>query len=169
MRRTICLVALLAPACAALATERREEPEANVPVILPPPPGAVPEAPPPATAAQSGAPGARGTLPVAVGQTWTGQYACPPGPADVTVRIESVRGADVEAVFQLATGRYGLSGRYDPPSGALELVPTRWIEQSPSAPLVGLYGTVSPDGAVYEGRVTDPTCRWFTLRSRASD
>lgn len=160
-RLRLVLVALLVPACAALATERRDEPETDVPVILPPPPGAVPEAPPPPTARQTSA----AAVPFAAGQTWVGQYACPPGPADASVRIESVRGTEVAATFQLANGRYALEGRYDPASGALDLVPTRWLEQSPTAPLVGLYGTVSPDASVFEGRMTDPTCRWFSLRS----
>ena len=46
-------------------------------------------------------------------------------------------------------------------------ISTRASTNSPAgsgAAMPGLYGTVSDGGAVYEGRVTDPTCRWFALR-----
>ena len=158
----IVLLPLLATACVALASDTREESDPRVPVILPPLEGteAAPSPPPSPAPAPSVAAG-----PLRAGQEWAGQYVCMGGPTEVTVRIERVQGTAVEAVFELSAGRYGLAGQYDPASGALELQPTGWLTEVPGVALVGLYGTVS-SSEVYEGRVTDPTCRWFSLRRR---
>lgn len=153
----------LSSGCVALASGAREDSDARVPVILPPPdaPTPLPAAPAPAPASGPGRV-SRGALPVAAGQVWIGQYSCGVEPADVTVRLESVDGTRVRGVVERTAGRWAFEGTYDVPSGALELTPTRWLQEIPGASMVGLYGTVSAD--VYEGRVTDPTCRWFTLR-----
>lgn len=156
----VCGLVPLVCACVALAGSAREESTAEPPVILPPLPGPVEEpAPPPATTPTSLA-----RVPVSAGHLWTGQYACLAGPVDLTVRVQATRGTSVQAVFEVPAGRYEAAGEYDPASGALELSPTRWLGPAGSAAMLGLYGTLSPDGALYEGRVTDPSCRWFTLR-----
>jgi len=163
----IALLSLLVSGCVALASDTREEPDPHVPVILPPLDETdVASSPAPEAAPVSAPAPAAAVGPLRAGQEWAGQYVCMGAPADVTVRIESVQGANVQAVFELAAGRYGLSGQYDPASGALDLQPTQWLTQAPGVSLVGLYGTVS-EGAVYEGRVTDATCRWFSLRRRS--
>ena len=160
----------LSSGCVALASGAREDSDARVPVILPPP-----DAPTPLSGEPERGPepepgsgprrASRGALPVAAGQVWIGQYSCAGAPADVTIRFESVDGTRVRGVVERTAGRWAFEGSYDPPSGALELTPTRWLQEIPGASMVGLYGTVSDD--VYEGRVTDPTCRWFTLRRAA--
>lgn len=164
--RAFFLYAPWLTSCVALAEGAREESAAHAPVILPP----LEEAPaePTAMAAPARAPARTastlGQVPVAAGHAWTGQYACLAGAVDFRVRIEGTRGTNVQAVFELPAGRYEATGAYDPDSGALELQPTRWLAEAPGVAMVGLYGTISEDGALYEGRVTDPSCRWFTLR-----
>jgi len=160
-RSPLLLSCLVATGCVALASESREDDDPRVPVMLPPVEESQP-APAPVAARPTSVP----RLPVQPGQQWSGQYVCMAGPTDVNVRIERVQGTTVDAVFELATGRYGLSGQYDPESGALDLQPTGWLTEAPGVPLVGLYGTVTSE-TVYEGRVTDAMCRWFSLRRRS--
>lgn len=162
MTRFAALLAPVLAGCVALAGGAREESEARAPVVLPPPPGPV-EEPPPVSATTSTTLGQGAT---AVGTSWSGQYACLGDPVALTVRVEGAHGATVQVVVELPSGRYEASGELDPDSGALELTPTRWLE--PAQPpvgtsMLGLFGTLSPGGDVYEGRVTNPGCRWFSL------
>jgi hypothetical protein len=103
-------------------------------------------------------------VPMRAGDVWTGQYVCQQGATDLTVRLQGAQSTHVTAVFETAAGRWDAAGEYDPDSGALELQPTATVASAPGATMPGLYGTVSEGGALYEGRVTDPTCRWFSLR-----
>lgn len=153
------LVGLVA-GCVAIAEGTREESAARAPVILPPMEEGLHDAPLRTERRTT----TLSQVPVRPGHVWVGQYVCTGDPIGFRVRIERTEGTSVWAVVELPAGHYEASGQYDPDSGALELQPTEGQVPAAGVARIGLYGTIAEDGALYEGRVTDPSCRWFTLR-----
>jgi hypothetical protein len=110
------------------------------------------------------------TIPFAARQTWTGRYTCAQGDTTLRLRISSVKGDDVEAVFDFshadsgAAGSFHLAGRYDTAHRRLALRPGAWISQPYGYESVALTGTVSADGNVFAGKVHHPACTTFSVR-----
>jgi hypothetical protein len=109
-------------------------------------------------------------LPFAPGQVWRGSYLCIQGPTDGEMRIESIDGLQVRAVFAFVyaltttRGSFYLDGSYDPGARRLVMRPGEWIAQPPGWESAGLDGYVSSSGDLLSGRVSSPSCTTFLLR-----
>lgn len=124
-------------------------------------------APPPA--APEPAVVARPENPFAFTRTWVGEYDCPQGITEMTLRVIGVRGERVDAVYEFhhaatgAAGSYHISGHFDPGSRRVSFSPGAWIERPPNYVTVGLEGRI--DGSRFQGRITHPRCGGFSLRA----
>jgi len=108
--------------------------------------------------------------PFRAGQTWIGKYICGQGPTDLTLKIVSAKRGKLEALFDFAHAGsetqaiFKLSGRYDSKTRAVELEPEDWVGSHPPRwEMVGLSGTVSPDGLHFSGAITHANCTGFSL------
>jgi hypothetical protein len=125
-----------------------------------------PMPPPPATVVaqapvEDGAPG-----PMNAGENWMGRYLCAQGPTDLDLRIDAVTGSTIDATFIFAHGPSGAAGSYKmrgtlAPDGSLVLVPGPWVARPANYVSVGMSGVVR--GAVYAGRMDNPSCTTFSL------
>ncbi len=112
--------------------------------------------------------------PFASPQAWPGYYLCGQGKTNLTLRIESVAGRAVNAIFEFQVpaqgvrGSYKLAGPYDPQTRKLKLKPGAWIQRPTNYETVGMDGVVSPDGATYAGRIMNPRCTTFSVQLEPS-
>jgi hypothetical protein len=112
--------------------------------------------------------------PFASTRTWVGEYDCPQGITDMKLRISSVRGDRVDAIYEFhhgpsgASGRYHTSGIFDPSTRVVTFSPGEWIERPSGYVTVGMQGRVSNDNVHFNGRIAHERCGRFALRA-ASD
>lgn len=111
--------------------------------------------------------------PFAFTRTWVGEYDCPQGLTDMTLRVntKTVKGDRVNAIFEFhhapsgAAGRYHVSGRFDPETRIVTFAPGEWIERPPGYITVAMRGRLSNDGVHFDGRILHPRCGKFSLRA----
>jgi len=100
------------------------------------------------------------------GEVWRGTYRCAQGETDLEVRITSVQGDDVEAVFAFSHAPSGAEGAYTMhgtvSNGHAVFAPERWIRRPPGYVTVGMRGRVA--GSAFDGRIDNPTCGAFHVR-----
>jgi hypothetical protein len=120
----------------------------------------------------SGAKGVGSGAALQAGDDWKGTYLCSQGQTDLVLRVTSVNGSAVRAVFDFTHaptgvhGSYRMHGRLDPTTGDASLVPDEWIEQPPNYVTVGMRGHVA--GGNFVGTITHEECGSFALHHRAS-
>jgi hypothetical protein len=101
--------------------------------------------------------------------TWVGNYDCPQGTTHLALRILSVRGKRVNALFDFrhaptqASGKFLLSGTFDEQTGDVALAPSTWLVRPDGYEWVGMVGHVSLDGIRFTGRIVHPDCGGFSL------
>jgi len=106
-------------------------------------------------------------LPFAVNQLWTGHYTCAQGETQLTLRIERVSGADIDAVFEFyhppsgAEGSYRIHGKWSAPKRYITFKPGEWLDHPSGYITVGMTGTVS--GEHFSGTIDNDTCKDFSL------
>lgn len=154
--RTCFAVASLVAACGG---------EVSV-VELPPQP--LPSPPPPTLQAQVSI---AQSAPVVMnaGDHWIGRYLCAQGMTDLDLRIDAVNGSRIDATFVFSHRPSGAAGSYTMrgaigADGSLTLAPTSepWIARPPNYVAVGMSGVV--EGAMYRGRIDNPSCGAFNVR-----
>jgi len=108
--------------------------------------------------------------PLEVGQVWNGMYVCIQGSTLLSLRITAVANSEkIEAVFEFehtlsrVSGEFSLQGRYDPAMHTLNLVPKEWIKQPSNYNMVGMEGTISPEGHEYVGKISNELCSGFRV------
>jgi hypothetical protein len=93
---------------------------------------------------------------------------CPQGPTKLSLRIDSISGETVTALFDFeheptrVHGVYLIEGLYQ--SGVAALVPLRWVRQPEHYSMVGLDGSV--EGCTFAGRIDNESCGEFSLELR---
>lgn len=112
---------------------------------------------------------AKPSMPFAAAQVWAGTYTCAQGKTNVTLRITSVAGNAVGAIFDFTVpsgpaGKFQMSGTYDPSTRHLRLEPGAWIVRPAGYMTVPVDATVSADGKAYTGRIDTPGCSDFSVR-----
>lgn len=129
-------------------------------------PGEAPKAP--VLSAVAEAPKAQGN-PFAETRSWSGEYFCPQGTTEMTLRVTGVRGEQIDAVYEFhheasgASGSYRIQGRFDASTRAVSFAPGAWIERPPNYVTVGMEGRIADDGSLFAGRITHPRCGMFSL------
>lgn len=123
--------------------------------------------PTPATASATST--TKPAMPFAPSQAWAGTYTCAQGKTHVTLRITSVVGNTVGAIFDFTvpsgpSGKFQMSGTYDPSTKHLRLEPGAWIVKPDGYATVPVDATVSPDGKSYTGRIDTRGCSDFSVR-----
>jgi hypothetical protein len=107
--------------------------------------------------------------PFALTRTWVGEYDCPQGLTEMTLRVVGVRGERVDAIYEFnhaptgVAGRYHTRGRFDFETNRVTFSPGEWIDRPPNYVTVGLEGRI--EGNRFEGRITHPRCGMFSLRA----
>ena len=110
------------------------------------------------------------TMPFAAGQRWVGSYVCAQGRTELTLRISSVAGDYVTALFEFryaptsTSGVCTMNGGYLRASRRLPLRPVAWVQRPAGYIAVPMDGFVSDDGSTYAGRMQHPSCGEFSLR-----
>lgn len=112
---------------------------------------------------------AKPAMPFAASQAWAGTYTCAQGRTNVTLRITSVVGNTVGAIFDFTVpsgpaGKFQMSGVYDPSTRHLRLEPGAWIVRPEGYSTVPVDATVSPDGKSYTGSIDTRGCSDFSVR-----
>ncbi len=108
--------------------------------------------------------------PFVAGQRWVGSYVCAQGPTELTLRISSVSGDYVTALFEFrhgptaTSGVCTMNGGYLRASRRLPLRPVAWVQRPAGYIAVPMDGFVSEDGSTYAGRMQHPSCGEFSLR-----
>ena len=105
--------------------------------------------------------------PMNAGENWVGRYTCAQGTTDLDLRIDAVTGNTIDATFIFAHGPSGAAGSYKmrgdiAPDGTLALAPGAWVARPANYGSVGMTGVVR--GAVYSGRIDNPSCSTFSVR-----
>lgn len=121
------------------------------------------------TTAAAATPGATGAMPFAASQAWLGDYTCAQGRTAVTLRITRVSGNTVSAIFDFRvpsgpTGKFAMSGTYEPSSRHLRLEPGAWIVRPDGYMTVPVDATVSADGKSYRGTIDTQGCSDFFVK-----
>ncbi len=107
--------------------------------------------------------------PFAQTRSWSGEYFCPQGLTAMTLRVTSVRGDQIDAVYEFhhagsgASGSYRIQGRFDGPTRSVHFAPGAWIERPPNYVTVAMEGRVADDGSLFAGRIAHPRCGMFSL------
>lgn len=101
------------------------------------------------------------------GQVWAGQYTCVQGKTNLVLRINSVIGNRVNAVFDFnylnrKKGAFIVNGVYYTNQNRLILKPTKWLKRPSGYVAVGMDGQIR--GNQYFGRITDRGCKDFRLQ-----
>jgi len=111
-----------------------------------------------------------GESPFASVRVWSGDYDCPQGNTDFTLRILAVRGQRITALFDFhhvesgEAGRYLVAGDYDPETRRVRFTPGDWLVHPPNYVSTSMSGEVSHDGSLFAGRIDHPLCGAFRLR-----
>lgn len=123
-------------------------------------------APPPAVVA---APPAVPANPFVQTRLWSGEYFCPQGMTNMTLRVTRVDGDEIDAVYAFrhiesgAAGSYRTRGHFDVSTRTVTFSPGSWISRPPNYVTVGMEGRVADDGSMFAGRITHPRCGMFSL------
>jgi hypothetical protein len=111
-----------------------------------------------------------GDNPFARTRTWIGDYDCPQGNTELTLRVIQVRGDTMKAVFDFhhvesaEAGKYLMVGSYDEETRTATFAPGAWLVRPPNYVTVGMSGDVALDGSLFAGRIDHPECGAFRLR-----
>ena len=112
--------------------------------------------------------------PAAIAGEWTGKYICGQGITRLDLEIEQKAGNNLAATFSFGplpenpdvpTGRYAMTGTWDPMLRRVQLEGVKWIEYPQNYIMVGLDGRMTADGGFIKGIV--PTlfnCTDFEVR-----
>ena len=112
------------------------------------------------------------TSPFSPGQTWLGEYTCRQGLTELRLRVQSVRGGEVDALFEFrhqptsVEGKFELTGLFDTDSRRAVLAPRAWVQQPANYIMVGMDGRVADDGRTFSGRISTEGCTTFSVRLR---
>jgi hypothetical protein len=107
---------------------------------------------------------------------WTGSYICMQGETALRLTITPKIGSGVAALFHFGRlpsnpnvpdGCFLMTGTFDPLTGRLTLIPTRWLLHPYSFVTVGLDGALDSSGSQIGGTVAGPGCTTFELSRRA--
>lgn len=107
---------------------------------------------------------------------WTGTYICMQGETSLRLTITPKIGGGVDALFHFGRlpsnpgvpeGCFLMTGTFDPPTGRLTLIPTRWLLHPYTFVTVELDGALDPSGSQISGTVAGPGCTTFELSRRA--
>jgi Carboxypeptidase regulatory-like domain len=116
-------------------------------------------------------------IPFAAGQVWTGTYTCSQGLTSLNLRIQSVNGNSVNAIFDFnfsngrCTGQFTMSGIYSASNRRLALNAGNFLPGLNSCDYVtvNIDGNVSNDNRTYSGTVdgrSNTDCTTFSLTSQ---
>ncbi|WP_437289867.1 hypothetical protein [Sorangium sp. So ce406] len=112
----------------------------------------------------------RGDSPFERTRTWIGDYDCPQGTTQMTLRILRVKDGRIKAIFDFhhaesgVSGKYLMLGRYDAETRTASFSPGAWIERPPNYVTVSMKGDLALDGSLFAGRIEHPECGAFRLR-----
>jgi hypothetical protein len=104
---------------------------------------------------------------------WEGRYVCAQGVTGLVVTIDPIGAEEVAATFRffavaenpsVPSGSYTMRGVLSAGTGAVQLVPERWIQRPPGYVMVGMTGLFDLRSGVMQGRIDAPSCGPFELR-----
>ena len=112
-------------------------------------------------------------MPFRSGDVWVGSYYCPQGTTELELEIEEASGREImSAIFSFrhaptgVSGRFGMSGSYQPGARHLRLEAGEWISQPLGYNTVDMDGVVDSSDVVFSGRIVAPGCGVFSVRRR---
>ncbi len=104
---------------------------------------------------------------------WTGTYACIQGETALHLGIRTQSDGTLTALFRFGglasnptvpRGCFTLTGAFDPISSRVTLSPERWLVHPPEFVMVGLDGSLDPDGSHFAGTIAGGSaCTTFDL------
>ncbi|MGE5261677.1 MAG: hypothetical protein ACM3MH_12470 [Actinomycetota bacterium] len=115
--------------------------------------------------------------PLPIQGVWTGFYMCSQGAAGFLLTITGDDLAKLTARFRffafpenpnVQSGEFELTGSFDPPSGRLELAPSRWIDRPDGYAMVGIKGSIQPDRTI-QGTIDAPGCTRFAMYKKSAE
>lgn len=106
---------------------------------------------------------------IANNSMYVGRYLCAQGWTDMTLTVVDVEGNRVQMrgdfvhAASNTRGSYLLRGFCLPRTRRMLLSPQAWVQRPPGYMMVGMTGSLSPDGRLFSGRMRNSSCGDFSF------